>query len=579
MTSSTKGRRSKRIQLAEELESYTANELIHPLLKGVIYARYSNGGSQTDQSLEGQVRECRRYAAEHNIQIVEEYLDPHISGKDAEHRPAFQQMISDSDKRTFDVVIVWKTDRFARNRYDSARYKEYLKRNGVTLRYAAENIPNTSEGIILESMLEGMAEYYSADLRQKILRGMKESAYKCKALTRPPIGYKLDAEKHYIIDEQIAPYIQQIFQMYIAGEKLSAISNKMNAIGLKTTKKNPFNINAIRQIVENEKYIGVYEYKAGGIRKENAFPAIIEKDVFLSAQERRVAQKKGTYCKRNYGGSAKHTYLLSGMVYCGECGSTMFGETTTKCPTDGVKAEYSYYSCRQRRQKGKDRCDNKAVPKELLEDIVKKAIKNVISTPSVLDTLCKVVIQADINQNVAIRLKALKQRKSEKESAVRNILEALENGFYSESVLKHLKTLENEVQNLELEIQKCNTSNIDIYRRINWLLDTYPMLDNADDEYWKEIIHCFIKSVTCFKNGTVVIRFNLHHAPSYDGPVLGLEVTDLLEHYISDSYNSEEEAFCAEDCYPHQTDIIRTFFLLEKGSDLSFILPISELFE
>lgn len=316
MTTSTKKPRSKRLVLkGEETASHPENGPV--LVRGVIYARYSHGRSQTDQSLEGQLRECRHYAQEHGIEIVEEYLDPHISGKDAENRPAFQRMIADSDKQQFEVVIVWKTDRFARNRYDSAHYKERLKRNGVTVRYAAEHIPDTAEGIILESLLEGMAEYYSAELKQKVLRGMRESAYKCKALTRPPFGYQLDEDKHYVIDPATAPYVRQMFQMYIAGEKLSTIAHQMNAIGLQTTKKHPFTMSAVRRMVGNEKYTGVYAYKAGGIRRENAFPAIIEKSVFLAAQARSIAQQNGTYSTRNYGGAAKRIYLLSGIVYCG----------------------------------------------------------------------------------------------------------------------------------------------------------------------------------------------------------------------------------------------------------------------
>lgn len=125
MTSRSKQRKPK----SEDKEKTPSSAL-----RGVIYGRYSEGGNQTDQSLEGQVRECRKYAEDNNISIIGMYLDPHISGKDAENRPEFQRMIKDSDKKLFDVVIVWKTDRFARNRYDSARYKERLKRNGVSIR-------------------------------------------------------------------------------------------------------------------------------------------------------------------------------------------------------------------------------------------------------------------------------------------------------------------------------------------------------------------------------------------------------------------------------------------------------------
>lgn len=503
--------------------------------RGVIYARYSQGSGQTDQSLEGQLRDCRKYAIEHGILVVEEYLDPHISGKEAEKRPEFQRMIRDSDRHQFQVVIVWKTDRFARSRYDSARYKERLKRNGVTVQYAAENIPDSAEGIILESLLEGMAEYYSADLRQKVLRGMKESAFKCKAVTRPPLGYTLDAEKHYIIDEKTAPYIQQVFQMYAKGDSTAVIAAKMNAIGLKTAQKKAFSINTIRRIVENEKYIGVYEYKAGGVRVENAFPAIIDKDLFLEAQARRLAQRYGTYSTRNYGGSAKHIYLLSGIVYCGDCGSTMFGETVKKSSRSGTEAEYGYYACNRKRKKGKNLCDSKAIPKELLEGVVKRAVQEVIFSPEVFDSICNAVIHVDIRQNVLNRLKSLKQRKKEKEIALNNILEAVEKGFYSDSVLNRLKTLESEILSLNLEIQKCDTTQIDIRERVQWMMSSFVTENAENDEYWNEIIHCFVKSVTCFSNGTVVIRFNLYNAPSHDGPVLELGVTEQLDHYNADS--------------------------------------------
>lgn len=538
MTTRSNGGKPKRIQLAEEPKKVITSGPKAPQLRGVIYARYSDGGNQTDQSLEGQLRECRKYAQEHNIRIVEEYLDPHISGKEAEKRPEFQRMIRDSDKHQFDVVIVWKTDRFARNRYDSARYKERLKRNGISIRYAAENIPDTAEGIILESMLEGMAEYYSADLQQKILRGMRESAYKCKILTRPPMGYKPGPEGEYTIDESVAPYIRQIFQMYVDGEKMRVIAEKMNRLGLRTVQNNPLNANAIAKVIQNERYIGVYEYKNGGIRIEDAIPAIIDKDLFYAAQQRRLSQKAGTYSKKNYGGSAKHTYLLSGILFCGECGSTMFGETSIKF--GGTSNEYSnsYYACRGHRKGRKGvSCEQKAIPKWILEDIVKNTVKRILVNPVVLDVICKAVVQADVDHNLESRLKALNYQKKKKQAAIDNILTALENGFYSDSVLRRLKTLEAEVQSLELEIRQCKTSTNEISKKIKWLLTKYQPLADSDEEYWNDIIHCFVKSVTCFANRTVLIRLNLYNMMPPDGPVVGLEVSENIDGYLASCYD------------------------------------------
>ena len=149
-------------------------------MTAVIYARYSSD-NQREESIEGQIRECTAYAEKNGITIVKHYIDRAISAK-TDNRPQFQQMIKDSDKKLFDIVLVWKLDRFARNRYDSARYKTQLKKNGVKLVSATEIISEGPEGIILESVLEGYAEYYSADLAEKVVRGQTENILKVQQL-------------------------------------------------------------------------------------------------------------------------------------------------------------------------------------------------------------------------------------------------------------------------------------------------------------------------------------------------------------------------------------------------------------
>lgn len=122
-------------------------------MKAVIYARYSSD-NQREESIEGQLRECMEYANYNDIQVMGNYIDRALSAK-TDHRPEFQRMIKDSYKHAFDCIIVWKLDRFARNRYDSAHYKNILKKNGVKVVSAKEHIGEGSEGIILEAMLEG----------------------------------------------------------------------------------------------------------------------------------------------------------------------------------------------------------------------------------------------------------------------------------------------------------------------------------------------------------------------------------------------------------------------------------------
>lgn len=522
------------------VENSSENKIKQVCLRGVIYARYSSGGNQTEQSIEGQLRDCEKYAKENNIEIVERYLDSHISGKEAEKRLAFQRMIADSDKHLFDVVIVWKTDRFARNRYDSARYKERLKRNGVTIRYAAESIPDTAEGIILESMLEGMAEYYSADLKQKILRGMKESAYKCKVLTTLPIGYLRGCNGEYVVDESTAPYIQQIFEMYVKGEKMKTIADTVNRLGLRTVRNNPLNAHSIAKIVQNEHYIGVYEYKNGGIRKENAIPAIIDKELFDAAQERKTAQKRGAYVRKNMAGHAKRVYPLSGLAFCGECGATMFAETTIRHSGTDNKAEHGYYTCSSHRKpRDGHKCPHRAIPRDILEDVVKKAIVDVLFNQGLRTSIYTAVIKADSQRDVESRLKALQYQKKQKEKTVENILSAVENGFYSESVLERLKRTESEIRELKKEIRQCQLMDKDdIGKELEWLITKYEPPQEQQDEYWHDVIHCFIKSVTCFENGTVIIRFNLYDSPTPEGPVVGLEVLQNINGYMKSEISS-----------------------------------------
>ena len=141
-------------------------------MTGMIYTRYSSD-NQREESIEGQIRECTEFAKRNGITILGVYTDRALSAK-TDNRPEFQRMIKDSAKRLFDVVIVWKLDRFARNRYDSAHYKAILRKNGVKVVSATEPISEDSTGILLESLLEGYAEFYSAELAEKVKRGHTE---------------------------------------------------------------------------------------------------------------------------------------------------------------------------------------------------------------------------------------------------------------------------------------------------------------------------------------------------------------------------------------------------------------------
>ena len=229
-------------------------------MTAVIYARYSSD-NQREESIEGQIRECTAYAEKNDITIVKHYIDRAISAK-TDNRPQFQQMIKDSDKKLFDIVLVWKLDRFARNRYDSARYKTQLKKNGVKLMSATEIISEGPEGIILESVLEGYAEYYSADLAEKVVRGQTENILKGRCNGgRGTFGYTLDSERKFHIDPLASPFVLESFTKYRDGLTMKEIRDWLNENGIKNPVGGAFTYNSVEHMLKNRRYIGELKFR------------------------------------------------------------------------------------------------------------------------------------------------------------------------------------------------------------------------------------------------------------------------------------------------------------------------------
>ena len=326
--------------------------------KAVIYARYSSH-SQRDESIDAQLRECHEYAVKNDYIIIEEYCDRALTGK-TDNRASFQKMIKDAKNNKFNYVLVYKLDRFARNRYDSAMYKNILKKHNIKVVSIKENISDSPEGIILESVLEGMAEYYSANLSQNIKRGMTENALKCRFNgSGCPLGFRITPDKYYEIDEPTAKIVREIFSMYAIGKTSAEIIRHCNMKGYKTSKGQEFNKSSIGRILTNERYKGTYKH--GDVVIENGIPAIIDKELFEKVQ---------IMVKRNYEArgrsSASIDYLLSGKLYCGHCGEKMTGISGTS--KTGKK--HYYYKCNSR--KNNHSCEKENENKDWLETVVVK---------------------------------------------------------------------------------------------------------------------------------------------------------------------------------------------------------------
>mgnify|MGYP002510323952 CR=1 FL=1 len=378
-------------------------------MQGVIYARYSSD-NQREESIEGQIRENTAYAQKNGIDIVGTYIDRAYSAK-TDNRPEFQRMIKDSAKKGFDVVIVWKLDRFSRNRYDSAKYKAMLRKNDVKVVSATESISEGAEGIILESVLEGMAEYYSADLAEKVSRGMTENALKCRFNGgNIPFGYMIDEEQHYQPDPEKAPLVIEMFRRYAGGESITDIVEDLNARGIRTSKGNRFNKNSLARIFANRRYIGEYAYKE--IVVPNAIPPIVSKDIFERVAIRMKQNKHAT-------GKAKapEKYLLTTKLFCGTCQSMFVGDSANK-PNGTI---YRYYKCASAKR---HECDRKAIRKDWIEDKVIEEISAWLNDNKTVSKMADdVMALLDADNEMVLALEA--QLKGVRDS-IDNIMKAIE---------------------------------------------------------------------------------------------------------------------------------------------------------
>ena len=401
----------------------------------VIYARYSSD-SQTEQSIEGQLRVCEEYAQRNNILILNTYIDRAMTGTN-DNRPDFQRMIKDSARKEWNYVLVYKLDRFSRNKYESTMHKRTLKNNGVTLLSAMENIPDTPEGIILESLLEGMNQYFSAELSQKVKRGMKETRLKGN-FTGGHLLYGYDLKDHkIIINESQAEIVRYIYEQFSLGVYVKDIIKFLTAKGIYNNGK-PFARNTVYNILKNEKYSGIYRH--GGEVFENMYPQIVPTDIYESVRAK-ISENK--YGKR----SVEVVYLLRHKLKCGYCGQPISAETGTS-KNGQVKR---YYKCLGRkRQNG---CKKSMIGKEYLENLIISAIIEQLSDQQIMNTIVAnlLKIQEQLTKETPI-LNLLSKEKRQTEKAIKNIMTAIENGVITNTTTKRLKELEERQENLERQI-------------------------------------------------------------------------------------------------------------------------------
>ena len=379
----------------------------------VLYARYSSD-KQREASIDDQLRECRAYCERERIEVVGEYADYAISGK-TDQRPEFRRMIANAPES--DYVVVYMFDRFSRDRYDSATYKKILRECGVRVISASEKVEDTPEGGLQEGLLELLSEYYIADLRRKVRRGMEGNALKAMDNGYKLFGYRTDPDtRRYIIDEAEAEAVREIFARYIGGDSIGSIARSLAARGWSTSTGSPVNYNWVQRVLKREAYTGLYSW--GGIEVEGGMPVIIDAETF--ARARKVPKRKPRELE------TWSSYPLSGKLYCGICGEPMHGSGGTG--RHGKR--YYYYTCPE---SGSCR---RRVRRELVEDTLAHAVMDIAADEERMRSVAKRIVELYLDDgSAAAELESVESRIEALEAERHNMTLAARKGLVTDEMV------------------------------------------------------------------------------------------------------------------------------------------------
>lgn len=472
-------------------------EEYNPAEKCVIYARYSST-NQNDASIEQQIAECRKFAEARGLEVVGTYEDRALSGTN-DNRPSFLRMINDSARRRWETVLVYKLDRFSRNRYDAATYKHRLKKNGVMVLYVMEPIPDGPGGILMESILEGSAEYYSANLSQNVRRGQQAAARAGMAVGYMALGYVRGPDGKPAIDTAGADLVREIFRRAAAGEGYTAICRDLNARGLTTSRGTPWQCPSLLRVLGNPAYIGLYRY--GAVVMPGGMPRIVDQGTWAAVQIRLNPPGKVPVTKR----VRARNYLLSGYAFCGLCGRRLTGNTGR---------ERAYYRCKN--GPSGPECTLGFMRAEPLEDTVISATVDSLLEPDAISWIADRVMEVQATEEASGPAAELRQKLAENEKAVSNIVKAIESGFVSQALQARLRELEAEAEALRADIHADAVSRPHLEKSaVAFWLSQFKDGDSQEPGFRERLVHSLIQRVEVFQDKVRIVY-------NYTGPGGGL---------------------------------------------------------
>lgn len=475
------------------------------LIRAVAYPRYSSD-NQREESITAQMKAIAEYCKRKGYVLVGSYPDEAKTAT-TDRRPNFQKMIKDSEKGLFDVVVVHKLDRFARDRYDSAHYKRKLKRNGVRVESVLEHLDNSPESIILESVLEGMGEYYSKNLSREVLKGMNGNAEAgIHVGGRPPYGLLVNKEtRKYVIDHRRYRAVQMYFEGIDNDLTNEEIADQINEAGFRTQTGKPFTKNSFDGWAFNRKYKGDYTWNVSSSKDEdgkrnthkkkpieeqhiipNAIPAIIEESLFERVYKKMMERrhKPGRL-------KAKVNYLLTGKIHCGQCGSPYSGNSYTNTKSKDLNV-LSYYKCQ-------NKCGNTSVRKDDIEEtVIRELITHCFSDEGVEEIVSRVQeLYRKEKEQMGNETEPIKQELKEIDGKLKNWVAALGAGV--QSVIEEIKHAEQRKEALLFELQRAEiiekTNILDDSLIVSILSSKKNSLLSAGDDEKKQVLQEYVDRV------------------------------------------------------------------------------------
>lgn len=458
-------------------------------MAAVIYARFSSH-NQREESIEQQVAECKAYAAANGYDIVGIYADSARSGR-SDRRPQFQKLRRDAEKGGFATIIAYKSNRIARNMLNAMMFETEVERYGIKVLYAKEEFGNNAAGRFALRTMMNVNQFFSENMGEDIKRNQADNALNCRANGPASYGYMRGEDGRFVIDEETAPIVQEIFTLVACGQPFCDIADTLNNRGIRTRRGGLWKKSSFANILNNERYIGVYIFD--DVRIEGGMPEIISKELFYKVQNI-LKNKKNPQGRHRESGD----YLLTGKLFCGECGSHMIGMSGTS----KSGSLHAYYVCNEKRSGGS--CKKKNVKRDYIEEKIAEGIKKYILQDEVINWIADTVEEYQRTQDEDADLMVLEARLSEVKKLTKNLLDAIEQGIVTMTTKARLLELEDEQSSLSQKITLAKADNIYVTREqvIAWL-NSFRAGDVTDKTYQADIIRAFLVKAYLYDNNKI----------------------------------------------------------------------------